>query len=50
MGNKGLLIIIAVVFVGVLGVLLVQTLQEPDTTSEQVANALEDMSAEIDTN
>lgn len=50
MGNKGLLIIIAVVCVGVLGVLFIQTLQEPDTASEQVANSLEEKSINIGTN
>lgn len=54
MNNKGLLIVIALILVGILGVLVVQNQQRQESPIEQVGNsigeAVEEVGDEIDDN
>ncbi len=54
MNNKGLLIVIALILVGILGVLVIQNQQRQESPIEQVGNsigeAVEEVGDEIDDN
>lgn len=50
MENRSLLAIIAIILIGIFAILFVQMNQEPDTLSEQINEAFEEVGDEIDDN
>ena len=48
MNNKGLLIVIVILLVGILGVMTVQYTNRPQSVGEQVGEAIEEVGDEID--